>query len=625
MTAARDLLRRSGRDVDRETLAAQTASLGTMPTGTADEVTLATYDIVDGRPGNRFVPDRSRSASVRSVFAQGRSAVAFTLVAAAAGLVPAVGVPLLLRLFVDRYLVAGDEGWAAPVLVGLAAAAAVSAAVVVLQYAVLRRFVLRLSRTGMLGFTWHVLTLPPPTVARFGAGDLVARINAGQRLAFQGGMLLPLALVNVLNAVVFAVALVTLSAPIGLTAFFVAACSVASSLGILRWRRNLQQASDQDLVALTSLTSDVVAAEESVKAAAWEQFAFRRWSRARMTNARSLSRLGNATQLLALVPVLTASLGLGAVLATGCLLVMRGDITIGTVVAAEAFAVMLFEALAMLVFGGVLFQSVVSAQSQTDAVLREPQDPELVAIGDNTWPERLDGTVSVSSVTFGYDRDRPPLLDGLSLDIPAGSRLAVVGSSGSGKTTVARLVIGELRPWHGDILLDGTPRLLVPRDRRTADVAYVPQTSLLFPGTIRDNLTLWDDAVTEEQLRIAASDACIEQAVISRPGGFHALVSGGESGFSGGELQRLAIARALVRDPRILVLDEATSALDPLVEAEVEQNLRRRGCTCLVIAHRLSSIRDADQIVVLDGGRVVQRGTYAELRTSGTFAELLHG
>jgi ABC-type multidrug transport system fused ATPase/permease subunit len=273
---------------------------------------------------------------------------------------------------------------------------------------------------------------------------------------------------------------------------------------------------------------------------------------------------------------------------------------------------------------GVLLSAVVSVERQTGEVCESPLDPE---VADDAGESTAAGpaVLQLRDLTFGYDRDGAPVLQGVDLDVPAGARVALVGESGGGKSTLVRLVIGELQPWSGEVLIDGVPRLDVPREARTGSLAYVPQTPVLVPGTIRENITLFDPDVPEEVVLAAVRDACIGDAVAARPRGLDEEVSGAGDGFSGGELQRLAIAQALCRRPRLLVLDEATSALDPVVEAEVEHNLRSRACTCLVVAHRLSTVRDADRIVVLDEGVIVQQGAYDELKTHGRFSELVHG
>ncbi len=623
-----DALSAQGRDVTAEVIERQLGGLQGLPPDVAAEVLLRTYGLApDGTALPGFKPDRSGREVLFNIFRETWPSSSYLLVASIVGLLPAIAVPLLIRLFVDRFIVGLDATWGLVTVAGILVAATIAAVAVYLQQVVLGRIRVGMTRSGTLDFAWSMLTMKVPVLQNMGAGEMSGRYKAVNRFALHSGLLFPLQLVTAVTSITFLLMIFVLDLIMGVVAVLIVIVLIFVVKRVLQRRSFEQNRYDVESVKLNSYTSDVISSAESIKAAAWEQFAFSRWSVIRQRYATSLSSLGIAHQYTTTVPVLGQSLGLGAFLAIGVAQVFAGTVSLGTVVAAQAYMVSLLIGFSSLSLLAITIQAITSSAQQFGPVLNEPLDPEMLTVTEpnNTPAQRLSGDVSLHEVNFGYGDTPNPLLRDLTLTVGAGRRVALVGPSGSGKTTIAKLMIGELRPWSGYVSLDGVPRLSVPRERRTRDIAYVPQTAALFPGTIRDNLTLWNNDITDEDLGRAARDACIEDTILGRPGAYFHRVVSADGGFSGGELQRLSIARALAGDPRIIVLDEATSALDPIIEALVEANLRQRGVTAIVVAHRLSTIRDADEILVVDKGQIAQRGTYAEISHEGLFAELVHG
>jgi len=544
--------------------------------------------------------------------------LAFVLLAGVALVLPGLVVPTFSKIFVDDVLVQGKANWVRPLLWGMALTALLRTALLYLQNRALARVEIKLYLSMTAGFLWHVLRLPVSFFARTSAGDVAARVDLNYGVTRTVVAELTPNLINALVVVFFLVLMaqydLLLTAVVGALALL----NLLLRRRLDRSRKGLNsrvQAQQGELAGLSaSDMQDIV----ELKASAGEAEFFAAWvgRQARLVNA--LRDLEAATVLVSSFPRLLAALNTAAVLGLGGWLVMRGHFTLGDLVAFQSLAVSFVTPLGELVRVAEQARIAESNLEQLDAVLDHPPDPELTKKAPaSLGAAKLSGRVEMRGVTFGYDRDGPPLIRDLELRLFPGKRVALVGGSGSGKSTVIRLLIGLYEPWAGEVLFDGRPRRELPRGVLTASVAFVDQDVVLFEDTVRANLTLWEPGVPDEDLERAARDAEIHEVIAARPGGYDSLVAEGGANFSGGQRQRLEIARGLAANPTVLLLDEATSALDTVTEKQIADNVRRRGCTCVIVAHRLSTIRDCEEILVFDRGRVVERGTHADLYALG--------
>jgi ABC-type bacteriocin/lantibiotic exporter with double-glycine peptidase domain len=350
---------------------------------------------------------------------------------------------------------------------------------------------------------------------------------------------------------------------------------------------------------------------------------FIRWAGHHANVLNAEQDLGRARVYVRVVPPLLNAASFALLLVVGGLRIIDGTMTIGTLVAFQLVILCLMEPVSRLVHLEQQIQETTFDLDRLEDVLRSPRDLHA-ALDTGDADERLKGSVDLKDVTFGYSRLDPPVLKGLSLSVRPGERIALVGASGSGKSTVAKLIAGLCEPWSGEVLFDGRPRSAIQRSTLANALAIVEQDGALLRGTVRENLALWDSTLSDPRIVSAAKDAQIHDDILQRRGGYDHEVEESGANFSGGQRQRLEIARALAANPRILILDEATSGLDPCVERLLDSSLNRRDCACVVIAHRLSSIRDCDQILVLDRGAVVQRGRHDELaHVDGPYRRLL--
>jgi NHLM bacteriocin system ABC transporter peptidase/ATP-binding protein len=529
-------------------------------------------------------------------------------------------------VFVDRILVGGQD-WIWPLLIGMGLAAALRAAATGLQRYCLRRLEARLAIGTASAFLWHVLRLPAEFYVQRYAGDISTRVAINDRVA----QLLAGPLANVaLNVVVIAFyAALMLQYDVVLTGLGIAITllNVVALRAAARRRVDASQRLLVDEAKLAGVTINGLQTIETIKASGAEGDFFARWAGYHAKALNGHQRLSMVTQWASAVPIVLTGLSTASILTLGGLRVMEGSLTIGMLVAFQSLMSSFLAPVTQLVTLGGLLQDVEGDMNRVDDVMRHPVDPLLDSSPEPAPPfdaARLDGALELRDVTFGYSPLEPPLIEGLNLVLKPGDRVALVGGSGSGKSTVARLVAGLYAPWSGDILFDGRPRASTARSVLTRSLAMVDQDIVLFEATVRENLTLWDASVPEEDVIQAAKDAAIHADIVARAGGYDSLIEEQGRNFSGGQRQRLEIARALAVNPTVLVLDEATNSLDALTEAAIDAALRRRGCTCLIVAHRLSTIRDCDEIVVLERGKVVERGTHDDMmKTGGPYARLI--
>lgn len=569
-------------------------------------------------PGPDFRPDAKPSGLLRQflpLLRQAGSAVPLSALIGLLLIVPGLLIPAFTKIFIDEVLIREQADWLRPLIVAMTVTAVVYGALTWLQQLVLLRAQTTLAVAGSSRFLWHLLRLPMEFFTQRHAGDVANRVGANDRLAGVAASQFGAGVVNTVAAGFYALVMLSLDATLAVVCVALGSANLALWTLLARRREDAGRRLAQDLGRFESATVTGILAIETLKATATDDDYFARWSGLQAnhnSNQRQLGAYGVATSA---AEPLIGGLTTAAILGLGGLRVVEGGMTIGTLVAFQMLVQSFMGPLAALV---TAFGALVEAKAdlaRVGDVMRHPRARPFAAPApaEAAPPHRLEGRVTLEGVSFGYQRHAPPLIDSFDLEVAPGARVALVGGSGSGKSTLAKLIAGLHQPWSGAIRFDGTPMEAVARSTLVASVGVVGQEIHVLSGSVRENLSLWDPTVADRALAEALRDADLMEVVAARPRGLSGVVDEGGANFSGGQAQRLAIARALARGPSILILDEAMSALDPLAEQRIDEAIRRRGCTCIVVAHRLSTVRDADEIIVLDRGRVVERGRHDDL------------
>lgn len=574
-------------------------------------------------PGADFQP----GGKPKSVFAFARkrldgagAAVAFMLLTTFITSLIGIIYSVFSHIFLDRLLTGENVGWLGGFTLALVLFGAVRLAVEWIRAVYSLRINGKLAIVGSTSFMWKVLHLPMAFFSQRMAGDIQQRQNANAAIA--GSMVKVLAPLAIDAALMLFYLIVMFRYSVLLTLMGVASIVINLSLSrlIAKKRVNITRVQQRDEGKLAGATVAGIEMIETIKSSGAENGFFERWAGYQASVNTQKVRYEKLSQYLGALPSLVSSVTNSAVMMAGVWLTINGEFTAGMILAFQGFLTEFGEPAMTLVSAGQTIQEMRTDMERVEDVMQYPEDavygPET-QLRDDVEYDKLSGSVVMRGVTFGYSRLAEPLIEDFDLTLKPGSRVALVGASGCGKSTIAKLIAGLYQPWSGEILFDGKPINEIDRSVFTGSLAVVDQDIILFEDTIANNIKMWDSSIEDFEMILAARDASLHEDIMQREGGYNCRLAEGGKDLSGGQRQRLEIARVLAQDPTIIILDEATSALDARTEHEVVRSINERGITCIVVAHRLFTLRDCDEIIVLDHGKVTERGTHEELYALG--------
>ena len=580
-------------------------------------------------PSDSFIADGSRRSTVD--FARSRLkgcgiAIAFVVVTNIITSLTGIIDPVFSRIFMDRLLTGMDPGWYMPFIICLSGFAAVKILTALIRAFYSRRIDGRMSIYGNTTYMWKVLNLPMDFFSQRYAGDILGRRAGNAGVAHSLIYTFAPLFLNAVMMVFYLVVMLKNSLILTLVGISSIVINMITANAISKRRINLSRAKMRDSGKLSSYTISGIEMIETIKASGAEEGYFQKWAGYQAGVNTAKVRFLKLDQYLGNVPGLVSSLTNTLVLMIGVYLTINGRFTLGMITAFQGFLASFMAPASSFISSGQTLQELRTDMERIEDVMNYPADENsAIRSGDeDSSYKKLKGNVEMKHVTFGYSRLDDPLIRDFSLMLTPGSRVAFVGESGCGKSTLSKLLSGLYQPWEGEILFDGRPIRDIDRSVFTGSLAVVDQDIIMFEDTISSNIRMWDKTIKDFEVIMAARDAQIHDDIIQRENGYdHKMIEGGND-FSGGQKQRMEIARVLAQDPTIVILDEATSALDAKTEFEVVNAIKERGITCIVIAHRLSTIRDCDEIIVLKRGEVVERGKHEELyNKDGYYRELV--
>ncbi len=586
-------------------------------------------------PGENFEPGGEKKSIMRFALKRLRGAeeamvfVALTAVITSLTGILSVGFS---RVFMDELLTGKEPEWFYPFLIGLGILTLIQIVAAWIQAIYSLRLNGKMAVIGNSAYIWNVLRLPMEFFSQRMAGDIQQRKTQNEVIASEiVKTLAPLA-INIVMMIVYMAVMLRYSITLTLVGILSVLLQITVSRIISRKRINITRVMMRDRGKLAATTVSGIDMIETIKASGAENGYFEKWSGYQASVNTQNMRFERINLYLGMIPALIADVLNIVILIFGVGLVIQGQFTSGMIFAFQGLLGSFMTPARQLINSGQKIQEMRTSMERIEDVMEYPKDIMLQDTrsmrskpesGDDGY-DKLGGNLVMKNVTFGYSRLEPPLIENFNLELKQGQRVALVGASGCGKSTLSKLISGLYLPWSGEILFDGKPISDIDRNVFTGSVAVVDQDIILFEDTIADNIKMWDNSIEDFEMIMAARDAQIHEEIMQRPEGYRHKITEGGKNFSGGQRQRIEIARVLAQDPTIIILDEATGALDAGTEYDVVRSICDRGISCIVIAHRLSTVRDCDEIIVMDKGKVVERGTHDELMAmSGVYKALV--
>jgi len=578
-------------------------------------------ELIEAFPNEKFNPKGSNTGLMdvmKSWLGNSRRIVIYALILGLVLIIPKIILPVSYKVFLDNILDLRQNYLFRPLILTLSVLMVYTAVVTYVQWRLITRLEIKMALINSANFFRHLLRLPLPFFLGRYPGELGKRIPLNANLAMVFAVDLPKTIINIFSIILFAIVMLNYNVVLTLVGVAFSVLNLWALKIISNKREALNQTIVQNQGKVYSESMVGLKMIETIKASGLESDFFAHWAGYQTRFVNNYQKLGYINRFLDVLPKLLNNLNNIILICMGALLVIYGSMTVGFLVAFQSLMDSFTKPVSEILNTGSKFQDASSAITTLSDATDVKQEEIFIKYNSGNPAvtpanAKIRGELVIKNIKFGYDRFDSPLIEDFSLTLKPGSCVALVGSSGSGKSTLAKIIIGIHKQWSGEILFDGKPYEEYPPEIFSGSVSMVDQNIFLFSGTVNENLTMWNDSTPKENIIAASEDACIHEVITERPGGYAAKVEEGGKNFSGGQQQRLEIARALVTNPSILILDEATSALDPNTEKMVIDNLRHRATTTLVIAHRLSTIKNCDKIVVLDKGQIVQEGTHDEL------------